>query len=296
MMSNNSMTRSSNSSSKNGGNNILKIVLIVFAILIILYCIFSLIKGFNNYKKSSPYLINDIVDGTMSQKIKAYNINPPMDNQYGTELSYSFWLYINDSNFSSDPSCNSGSDNMNFKHIFHKGSTDYVKGSHLPLLEMPGVWLYPNTNKLNIRFNTYENIVESTDVGNIPLNSWVHVSVVLIGNSVDVFINGNLKKRQKLKGVPKLNYEDLYISNWGGFQGYLCKLRYFNYAIQPFMIDYLFKEGPSQEFDSRYSNGLGKTSPQLAPNYWMNVGFPSTASNPGYNADPTQAASGQSTL
>ena len=47
MMSNNSMTRSNNSSSsKPGGNNILKIVLIIFAILIILYCIFSLIKLF----------------------------------------------------------------------------------------------------------------------------------------------------------------------------------------------------------------------------------------------------------
>ena len=281
MMSNNSTTRSNNSSSKMGGNNILKIVLIIFAVLIILYCIFSLIKGFNNYKKSSPYLINDIVDGTMSQKIKAYKINPPMDNQYGTELSYSFWLYLNDSNFSSDPSCkDEDSDNMNFKHIFHKGSTDYVKGSHLPLLEMPGVWLYPNTNKFHIRFNTYQNITESCDVGNIPINAWTHVSILLIGNSVDVFINGNLKKRQKLRGVPKLNYENLYITNWGGFDGYLCGLRYFNYAIQPFMIEYLFNEGPSQKFDNTYKTGVNSPAPELSSQYWMTVGYPNTIGAP----------------
>ena len=296
MMSSNSVNRTNNATKKTGDNSILRIVLIIFAILIILYCIFSLIKGYSSYKQSSPYLINEVVDGTMAQKIKAFRLNPPMDNQYGTELSYCFWIYVNDNNFSSDPTCNNSStDNINFKHIFHKGSTDYSKGEHTPLLEMPGVWLYPNTNKLNIRFNTYENIVESADVGNIPLNSWMHVSIVLIGNSVDVFINGNLKKRQKLNGVPKLNYEDLYISNWGGFQGYLCKLRYFNYAVQPFMIDYLFKEGPSQEFDSRYSNGLGNKSPQLAPNYWMTVGFPNTAGFPGYNASSQSSSSGSST-
>ena len=61
------------------------------------------------------------------------------------------------------------------------------------------------------------------------------------------------------------------------------------------MNDFLFKEGPSQEFDSRYSNGIGNTSPQLAPNYWMNVGFPNTVSDPGYNASSGQAASGQTT-
>ena len=280
MLSSNTGKNNSNSSNKQSGNNMLRMVLIVFAIFIILYFIYSLIKGYNGYKKSSPYLINGIVDGTMSQKIKAFNINPPMDNQYGTELSYSFWIYINDNNFSNDPKCTNDGTETNMKHIFHKGSTDYEKGEHLPLLESPGVWLYPNTNKLSIRFNTYENIVESSDVGNIPLNSWVHLSVVLIGNSVDVFINGNLKKRQKLNGVPKLNYDDLYISNWGGFQGFLCKLRYFNYAIQPFMIDHLFKEGPSAEFDSRYSNGLGQPSAQLAQNYWMTTGFPNSTNPP----------------
>jgi hypothetical protein len=274
-MSSNSNSFKGSNNKNPGSNSMIRILLIGFAILIILYFIYSLMKGYSTYKKTSPYLINDIVDGTMSQKIKAHNINPPMDNQYGTEMSYSFWIYLNDRNFDIN-ACPQGEEDLNFKHIFHKGSSDYSKGQHLPLLQMPGVWLYPNTNKLSIRFNTFENIVESADVGNIPLNAWVHMSVVLIGNSVDVFINGNLKKRQKLNGVPKLNYEDLYISNWGGFNGYLCKLRYFNYAVQPFMIDYLFKEGPSTEFDSRYSNGLGKTSPQLAQNYWMTVGFPNS--------------------
>ena len=289
-MANNSVNAGSNSQSK-GGNKVFGIILIGVAIIVILYFIYSIIKGYGDYRKYSPYLITGIIDGTKSQKIKAYKINPPMDNQYGTELSYTFWVFINDTNFGQNPTCSDPDDPSGFKHIFHKGSSDYSKiDRHFPLLQMPGVWLYPNTNKLNIRFNTYENIVESADVGNIPLNSWVHISVVLIGNSVDVFVNGNLKKRQKLRGVPKINYEDFYISNWGGFLGYLCKLRYFNYAIQPFMVEYLFKEGPSNQFDSTYSNGLTNPSPNLSPNYWMTIGFPNTIGAPAHNADPGQSA------
>ena len=131
-----------------------------------------------------------------------------MDNQYGTEYSYSFWIFMKDTNF--DSSCDDTNYSA-FKHVFHRGSYDY-SSDHLPLLQNTGVWLYPNTNKFHIRFNTYQNVTESCDVGNIPINAWVHVTILLIGNSVDVFINANLKKRQKLRGVPKLNYENLYIS------------------------------------------------------------------------------------
>ena len=136
---------------------------------------------------------------------------------------------------------------------------------------------------MNIRFNTYENVVETSDVGNIPLNMWVNIIIVLIGNSVDVYVNGNLKKRTKLSGVPKINYGDFYTSNWGGFQGYLSRLRYFNYAIQPFMIDQLFNMGPSTSFASNINQGLNDPSAVLSQNYWMTTGYPNSNGAPGYN-------------
>ena len=266
-------------SSTNGtgkGKNIFGLLLIGVCVIIILYFIFSIIKGYKNYSVYSPYYIRDITDATTSIKIEAWKIPQPMDTQYGTEYSYTFWAFIKDTNF--DSSCSE--DNYSaFKHVFHRGSYDYSKG-HLPLLQNPGVWLYPNTNKFHIRFNTYQNVVESCDVGNIPINAWTHVSILLIGNSVDVFINGNLKKRQKLRGVPKLNYENLYIGNWGGFEGYLSNLRYFNYAIQPFMIEYLMNEGPSKQFDNSIKSGVTGPAPQLSNEYWMTVGYPNTIGAP----------------
>jgi len=277
MSSNNAVTKINNS--KGGtSNKLFGIVLICICTLVILYFIYSIIKGYRNYSKYSPYLIRDMIGGNTSQKIDSYKVPQPMDNQYGTEYTFSYWIFIKDTNF--DTSC-SDSELGSFKHVFHKGSNDHNKGAnHLPLLQNPGVWLYPNTNKFHIRFNTYQNVTESCDVGNIPINAWTHVTILLIGNSVDVFINGNLKKRQKLRGVPKLNYDNLYITNWGGFDGFMCRLRYFNYAIQPFMIEHLFNEGPSKQFDSSYSTGVNSPAPELSPNYWMATGYPNTDGAP----------------
>jgi hypothetical protein len=151
---------------------------------------------------------------------------------------------------------------------------------------MPGVWLYPNTNKLHIQFNTYDNVVETSDVGNIPLNMWVNIVVVLIGNSVDIYVNGNLKKRTKLKGVPKINYGDMYISNWGGFIGYLSKLQYFNKAIQPYVIDQIFSTGPSRVFATDTTQGVNDPTANLSQNYWMTTGYPNSTDYPGYNQSP----------
>jgi hypothetical protein len=179
-------------------------------------------------------------------------------------------------------------------HVFHKGSYDFIpngtntntKNSNVyyPLLQMPGVWLYPNTNKLNIQLNTYENVLENGDVGNIPLNMWVSLIIVLIGGSVDVYINGNLKKRTKLSGVPKINYGNLYVTNWGGFDGYTSRLRYFNYAIQPFLIDQIFNLGPGAQFATGETmSRITDPSAKLSQNYWMTTGYPSSVNYPGYH-------------
>jgi hypothetical protein len=282
-----------NASSRSSTVSLFSIVMIGIAIIIVIFFIYSTYTGYKNYTKSSPYLIDGITDATVPQQFSAYQVPPSSSSKYGTEFSYSFWLFIKDTNFNSTSTSKCSGDQP-LLHVFHKGSYDYAPSgstgstsgpgnTYYPLLQMPGVWLYPNTNKLNIRFNTYENVVESADVGNIPLNMWVNVIIILVGGSVDVYINGNLKKRTKLAGVPKINYGNLYTTNWGGFNGYLSRLRYFNYAIQPFLVDQLFQSGPSKEFATNITQGITDPSAVLAPDYWMTVGFPNTVSNPGYN-------------
>lgn len=281
-----------NSNSRAGNKTLFSIIMIGLAIILILFFVYTTYQGYNNYNTTSPYLIDGITDGTVSQKFSSYQLPVSSDSQYGTEFTYSFWIFIKDTNFSHNTNHGSDSSSPPELHVFHKGSYDYVPNNktsngksnvYYPLLQMPGVWLYPNTNKLNIKFNTYENIVETADIGNVPLNMWVNVIIVLIGGSIDVYVNGNLKKRVKLTGVPKINYGDFYTSNWGGFQGYLSRLRYFNYAIQPFMIDQIFNMGPSQTFASNIAQGLTDPTPVLSPNYWMTTGYPNSSGAPVYN-------------
>jgi hypothetical protein len=290
--------RVNNGSKVSSGNkSLFGIVMIGLAIILILFFIYSAYTGYKNYKKYSPYLIDGITDATIPQKFSAYQMPPPSDSQYGTEFTYSFWIFIKDTNFSSNGSV-ACSDSA-LAHVFHKGSYDYIPNGgsssadssiYYPLLQMPGVWLYPNTNKLNIRFNTYDNVVETADIGNIPLNMWVNVIIILIGSSIDVYVNGNLKKRSKLNGVPKINYGDFYTTNWGGFQGFLSRLRYFNYAIQPFQVDQIFNNGPSSQFATNVNQGITEPSPTLSPNYWMTTGYPNSYGAPGYNQNSQTTA------
>jgi hypothetical protein len=292
MSSNSANMNIKNNSSKN--NKTFGIILVGIVVLIIIMFIYSSYRGFKNYQKYTPYFIDGITDATISQKFPAFKIQPPSDSAYGTEFTYSFWMYVKDVNFSSS---NTGTCTQStpLLHVFHKGSYDFIpsgsqSGStnsvYYPLLQTPGVWLYPNTNKLNIRFNTYENVVETADIGNIPLNMWVNIIIILIGSSVDVYVNGNLKKRTKLSGVPKINYGDLYTNNWGGYQGYLSRLRYFNYAIQPFLVDQIFNMGPSTLL-TRKNSSLTDGPPQLSANYWMTTGYPNSVGAPGFNQSST---------
>ena len=295
---------SSNTSIKNSSSNkkggLFVSIMVGFLIIIILYYVYSSLTSYYKFEKTSPYLISGLIDARTPMKFKAHQIPSCASSAYGAEFSYSCWLFIDDKNFERADACS----DRGLLHVFHKGSYDYVPSGYqqpsnsqtnnsgkqskgvrtgftYPLLQMPGVWLYPNTNKLNIRFNTYENVVESSDIGNIPLNMWVNIIIILIGGSVDVYVNGNLKKRTKLIGVPKINYGDLYTTSWGGYTGYMSNLRYFNYAIQPFIIDQIIRMGPSTYLAGKSSNSLATRS-NLSSNYWMTTGFPNATGVPGF--------------
>ena len=103
---------------------------------------------------------------------------------------------------------------------------------------------------------------------------------MLIGNSLDIYVNCNLKKRCKLSGIPKINYGDLYINKNGGFQGYLSKLRYYSYAIEPYQITQICKIGPASlnDIDKKEDS-----PPYLAADYWTTTGFPEAGGFPKRN-------------
>ena len=252
-----------------------KRLIVIIVILLVIYLLYNIVRNLQDKYSDSPIILGKTRQGdTSTLPIKAYMFRDPEDGQYGTEFTYTVWLYVKDSNFVQPTTKQQCSGEKAYKHIFHKGSSiegvQLGNGGNYPLLQSPGLWLYPDINKLAINMNTYASPKETCDIGNIPINKWFHLSIMLIGNSIDIYINCNLKKRCRLKGVPKLNYGDFFITSWGGFQGFISNIRYFNYAINTYQIENQCTIRPSApEFISP-----DNTPPYLADDYWMNTGFP----------------------
>lgn len=278
----NNINKNLSSISKNinnkSGNKSSKIILIL-VLLLILYIVYVLYRNVVKNVESYTVIVPDIRQGTDSRTpINGNKFPTPNDGQYGTEFTYMGWLYINGTNFveNNGSSCDTSNGIGKKRCIFVKGSNDYLNNGgeiNYPLLQAPGLWIYPTVNKLEINMNTFASTNETCNIGNIPVGKWFHIVIMLIGNSMDIYINGQLKKRCKFKGVPKLNYGDFYLTPWGGFDGYISRFKYYNKALQPYEIEQSFYEGPSNEIPK---GQVSDKPPYLADDYWMKTGFPNT--------------------
>ena len=254
-----SLNGSNNRSSGNSSSSrrIVLIVIMVIVGLFLAYLLYKFVKTYNDTSENEPWIVKGTKIASTPLTIKGDKIKRSVDSQYGIEFSYFTWIYVN----------KWGS---NWQHVFHKGS---VNGTPL---QAPGVWLYPNYNKLSINMNTFSSVRETCDVGNIPIGKWIHLGIVVIGKNIDIYINGDLKKRCEFKGIPKQNYGDLYVTNYGGFDGFVSKMKYFNYAVPIWKVIQLFNMGPSK----LPCTDSGTKPPYLAADYWQTTGFPDALGPP----------------
>ena len=196
-----------------------------------------------------------------------------------------FGYYIKNSNYGYTTATQCKSNGSGLKHVFHKGSSGIdtvcatdpqkaknVNASHnnLPVLQYPGVWLDSKNNDLVFNINTQEkaNNYHNYRLHNIPIDKWVHITFILINNNIDLYVNCNLKRRYTLDSVPKINYGNFFIANYGGFMGYLSKLRYYNYALEPFTIMNLCSLLPDGV--DQLDHDIKVEPPYLADDYWFN--------------------------
>lgn len=241
-----------------GGQVILAILVFIVFVLFTNF-IMNLIKTIQFKNSKTPWLYkngetkdakNAVQIPQNSKTQKNIIINRSTNQVDGIEFSYVFWMYINDWNYLFGK----------WKHVLHKGNSDSWPG------RAPGIWLHPDENKLRVYMNTFNSVADSyVDVDNIPLDKWFHVSVQLTGRYLDVYINGNLKKRIVLDGVPKQNNGDVYINKFGGFSGFMSCIRYYDYSITPLELEYIVKSGP-KPMEVNYN----QTPPYLSTNWWVN--------------------------
>jgi hypothetical protein len=196
------------------------------------------------------------------------------DERSGIEFSYSFYMYINPSSFTQQFE--------GLLHVFHKGYS-----SQFPLLA-PGVYMHANTNTLRVYMNTYKTWNNFADVENIPVNKWVHVAIICKNSALEIFINGNLKRKLSFDGyAPYQNYQDIIcfsqrrivlkkanipslgrdLNIFGAVKGFVSNLNYFSYALCYAEIQELMNQGPSSKIDS--SLNVTDVPPYLADNWWI---------------------------
>ena len=198
---------------------------------------------------------------------------PLSDNERtGIEFTYSFYMLIHPSTFT-------GEDTLH--HVFHKGYTN-----PWPLMG-PAVFVRGNSNTLRVIMNTYRNPYTALDIENIPVRKWFHCALVCSRNSLEVYINGNLRKKLPFEGtLPYQNFQNLICFSplkrviqgslipalgpdttlrfEGPFRGNLSNLVYMSYAASFTEIQSLLDFGVSKK---TMSTEMDKP-PYLIDTYW----------------------------
>ena len=216
-------TNSSNSMMTN--TNILYILLAIIFLIVLVVVIVVLVRRAKKNSTNVSVLVESPTDA-FDFKDKSFQVK---NSDEGLEFSYSVWIYIQDWT-------------RGWKNIFVKGNKSSSPGTNSA--RAPGLWLYPDTNALHARINTFASPNEGCDIKNIPLQKWVHITYVLNNRTVDIYIDGKLERSCVLRGVPKLNDDPVHVCDNGGFFGKISNLVYLRYALKPDEVHKIYASGP----------------------------------------------------
>ena len=268
-------------------NNLFFLILL----FLILFIMFRFILADYNSMKSSNLVIvrNTISISNLNNKTR---ILRSQDKKGGLEYTYSFWLFINGSLLRDGEKYN----------VFLKGSENDCTEGEISSIQSPGVWVEKSSNqaKLLIYTNLYlpddcpdndsiekcpdycewntdskecKNKTEGETAGisgleidNVPIDKWVHFTVIAINRRMDVYLNGELYNQKLFPGLLKQNENNLTIGACNPLQGQISDLRYFNSAISSYEIDKLVKKeiGPLET-----SANLGRNNQYLSKKFWV---------------------------
>lgn len=243
---------------------------------------------FNNRVELFPntYVSNGKLYTAVQDPSSANPLTIPMSSNQtsGIEFSYSMFINISSATFSSG--------DQKLYHILHKGYNQVY-----PLLG-PGIFCWGNTNTLRVYMNCYNTWANYTEIPNIPVDKWFHITVSCKGNTLYVYINGSLKNKQNLSGStpPYQNYGNVYLFNPrkltisctktqsiantpdcpsnltfnGAAQGMVSRVFYYGYALTYTEIQSLMNMGPSPNM-----NGPDMSiSPYMADTWWTDSQTP----------------------
>jgi len=219
-------------------NKVIFFIILILFIMFVIYIIYVAVQASNIAKQNEPIIVNDVIDAYVARP--AFKLPQVTE---GMNQSFSTWIYIKDWNYKFGQ----------YKNILWKGnvanpSTPAVNGNKVANIHCPSIWLYPLTNSLKVVTTTsVSEQVESCDIQNIPLMTWVHIVYVLNNRTVDLYINGKLERSCALRGIPTITNDPVYITQGtpqAGFYGKIGKTQYFTKALLPNDVASIYQKGP----------------------------------------------------
>ena len=169
---------------------------------------------------------------------------PLSDGKEGS-YGYQYWMYITD---------------WNYKFGEDKGVISRTDPTSSQIMN-PNITLHPTDNTLKISVSVFPHEKSSKnepapaghsgstddvficEVPNIPLQTWVAVSVTVNSRNLDVYLNGNLVKSCLMTGVPKPAAGDIQLNAGGGFSGWMCSFYHYDKTLEPSDAQAFFASG-----------------------------------------------------
>ena len=205
-------------------SQIFTVILAILLFGLVIYLVYYFYNVSQYGTASAPMFIDKPVNA-FDENLSRTTRQIPTGSQ-GLSFTYNFWMYIAD-----------------WQYRFNEKKTIFIKGNNSN--RAPEVYLAPSQNSLGVTISTFaEPDGESCNIDNIPLQKWVNVAVVLNNRTVDIYVDGKLERSCVLRGVPRLNRNDIRFAPDGGFYGQLAKFRYFNRPITPDEVFSIYSNGP----------------------------------------------------
>ena len=239
--------------------NPLGILILIFVVVLI----FMILR----YIFTDPYTIQNMQNGETATVIQASSLATNGSNTPSSNFAYSIWFYINDWNYRyGEPKVIFG--RMGSATASGAGFTSGVNG----LDPCPAVVLGDTENNLSISLSCFSGLdqepiptttgttttattsetttantqVSTCIITNVPIQSWVNLTVSIYGRTMDVYINGKLVKTWLLPGVANVNNAaNVYVTPNGGFDGFTSKFQYYPNSLNPQQAWNIYTQGYS---------------------------------------------------
>ena len=193
----------------------MEIYTIVGTILIALFVAYMLFFAPKATRSDKVVLFDNSIPGDIKQTFptalpRSYN------EAEGLTYSYTAWLLIKD---------------------FTKGYGE--RRRIFSKEDSPALYIDSTSNSFIISIDTY-GTTETILIPNVPAMKWIHFAMVVDQHSVDIYINGILRKHHTLGQLPQLNDSLVAIgSNWDGV---IARLTYYAKSLTYLDIKMMMKE------------------------------------------------------